>query len=489
MADYINYLLTHEITPDGEVKEIPLEIINQLGYGDFKNIVLTDAEINTILQELPDKSINNANCTKQQQKITSSSMVTFVSGHGNDLDVATRHTIVDAVLTLEFSFPELDYDKGEDGSYKLFKTGNQKGQKRIKKTSYFDILVPDVFKTEAAFRKAFEKYIEKSVSLQIAMGEPGPSAPMSMAEKNDWTTKFSVCKPDVCLQHFSSSEIDIYIVENAYNLLNNSDIKNPTDCDLIEFNRVIRHILRANFINTWDEELKSVKDPDELWCKHYLKLLLDTKNNIDKPKVWVLKRISKSSFDRYYQLKPNENEAHEYRVHEGLHIFDFRQVTGAEVLDKSEQTVVQFNTWKEALKRESPDPTDENEMLDTNNLKNPEFRSKFFEHIKTEFPIMSVAAKPVQTTLAEKNKAIRRAVAGILYSIEKENLYLSEICLLGFLLDIKMLTVYDPACRPITHTVVDAEGNEILSTTRSGLVRPVDEVYNILDQFLTQRSQ
>ena len=468
---------------------IPVQIINQLGYGDFKNIVLTDAEINNILRTLNAKSMENANCTKQQQHTTSSSMVTFVSGHGNDLDVATRHTIVDAVLTLEFSFPELDYDKGPDGSYKKFASGKQAGQKKIKKTSYFDILVPDVFKTEAAFRKAFEKYIEKSVNLQIAMGEPGPSAPMSMAEKSDWTTLFSACKPDVCLQHFSSSEIDIYIVENAYNLLNNSALKTPTDCDLIEFNRVIRHILRANFINTWDEELKNVKDLDELWCKHYLKLLIDTKKTPDKPKVWVLKRISKSSFDRYYQLKPNEGEDPAYRVHEGLHIFDFRQANGAEVVDNSGQTVVQFNTWKEALKRVSPDPTDENEMLDTNNLKNPEFRAKFFEHIKTKFPIMSVAAKPVPTTLPEKNKAIRRAIAGILYSIEKEELYLSEICLLGFLLDIKMLTVYDPACRPVTHTIIDAEGNEMLSTTRSGLVRSVDNVYNILDPFLTQSSQ
>jgi len=202
-----------------EKDSIPLQIINQLKYGRFTNIVLKDAEINTILGQLKVNSGENPNCTPQQKRKISSSMVAFVSGHGNDLDVATRHTIVDAVLTLEFSFPELN----DDGSYKLFKSGSQVGKKRVKKTSYFDILVPTVFKTEAAFRKAFEKYIEKSVYLQIAMGEPGPSAPMSTAEESNWTTAaFSLCSSsDVCLQYFSSSEVDIFIVENAYNLLNN----------------------------------------------------------------------------------------------------------------------------------------------------------------------------------------------------------------------------------------------------------------------------
>jgi len=479
-----------------EEDSIPLKIINQMGYGNFTNTVLKDADINSILQQLKKKPVSNPNCTPKQKGEISSSMVTFVSGHGNDLDIASRHTIVDAVLTLEFKFPELDYDNGEDGSYKLFKSGNQKGKKRVKKDSYLDILVPAVFKTEAAFRKAFETYIEKSVYLQIAMGEPGPSAPMSTAEKSDWTTitEFSLCSSgDVCLKNFSSSEVDIFIVENAYLLLQNylsslssssssSAVTPLTDCDLIEFNRVIRHILRANFIEMWNSDA-TIKKQDDLWMKHYLKLIRATikatGENRAKPKVWVLKRVSKSSFDRYYQLKPNEGEDPKYRVHEGLHIFDLRDEAGKEI-----PNVVEFNVWKEALKRESPDPTDKNEMLDTNNLIKNACETRFFDYVKTKFPITGITPANI-----EKNKAKRRAIAGILYSIESKELYLSEICLLGFLLGV-LLTLYDPACRPVTHTISDAKGVPILSTTRSGLPRlDVDGVYNTADHLLTQYSQ
>jgi hypothetical protein len=231
----------------------------------------------------------------------------------------------------------------------------------------------------------------------------------------------------------------------------------------------------------WNSDA-TIKKQDDLWMKHYLKLIRATikatEENRAKPKVWVLKRVSKSSFDRYYQLKPNEGEDPKYRVHEGLHIFDLRDEAGEEI-----PNVVEFNAWKEALKRESPDPTDKNEMLDTNNLSNENCRNRFFYYVKTKFPTTGVSP-----TDAAKNKAIRTAIAGILYSIESKELYFSEICLLGFLLGV-LLTVYDPACRPITHTISDAKGVEILSTTRSGLVRPVDDVFKIADQFLTQSSQ
>jgi hypothetical protein len=351
---------------------------------------------------------------------------------------------------------------------------------QITKTSYLDILVPEFYKTETAFRKAFEKYIEKNVYLQMAMGEPGPSAPMSMAEEQSpWSLPIGgMCRErDVCLAGFSSSEIDIFIVENAYSLLYGSDIKAPTNCNLIEFNRVIRHILRANFIQIWDEKPGDQRNPDELWKKHYLKLLVDTKKNLDKPKIWVLKRINKSSFDRYYQLKPNEGEEPEYRVHEGLHIFDWREKNGLEV-----PGVIDFNEWKDTLRIER-NPKESNKALDKNNLKDAIFKTKFFNKVIEKFPL---AGSPQEI---KKNRAIRIAIAGILYSIQNEELYLSEICLLGFLLDIDMLTVYDPACRPLTHTITDEKGVEMLSTTRSGqFVRP-DDVYNIMDKFLTQLSQ
>jgi hypothetical protein len=51
-----------------------------------------------------------------------------------------------------------------------------------------------------------------------------------------------------------------------------------------------------------------------------------------------------------------------------------------------------------------------------------------------------------------KQEAIKRAIKqGIMHSIDKGELYLSEICLLGFLLQLK-LQLWDPACRPLERT-------------------------------------
>jgi len=455
-------------------KEDARGIIRQLGYVavDENKIILTDADImNGILPQLKEKSSRNTNCKKDRTKKTvkktvTSSMVTFVSGHGNDLDVATRSTIVNAIMENEFTFPQVN-DRGDVTKQKP------------KKTSYYDILVPHAFSTEDELREAFENYIESSVYMQMAMGEPGPSAPMSLAgeQKSGWLTEFSSCNNrDVCLSGFSSSEVDIFIVENAYFLLqqyltSTQPPEIPTDCDLIEFNKVIRHILRANFLDIWTESVRD-QTGEDMWKIHYLRLLQETKRDPTNPEIWVLKRINKFSYDRYYQLKPNEGEEPEYQVHEGLHIFDLRGTDGVEV-----GNVVDLE-WKESLKKE---PEKGNPELDTNNLKNPAAKDKFFSYVKTKFPIAGADAA--------KNKSIIRAIAGILYSIEKEELYLSEICLLGFLLDIKMLTIYDPACRPITHTVFDKEGNEVFSKTRSGFIRKTDEIIKYPDSLTRQLTQ
>lgn len=477
-----------------ESKAIPLKIIGQLDYGIQNKIILEDADINAVIQELSQKAPKNRICARVQNitkkrmqtktttrkskpsspaSETSTSMVGVFSGHGNDLDRATRSTIVDAIMGLQFSFPQLKDDGTDDKKSK------------IKKTSYQDILVPALYKKESAFRTAFEKYITDSVYLQIAMSEPGPSAPMSLAEDQSALTKaFGSClnESDIDLKEFSSSEVDIYIVANAYWLLYKKLQRPPSDCDLIEFNRVIRHMLRANFIYIWDEELKEQKGQD-LWKKHYLKLVKDTIKNIQNPKIWVLKTLNKFSYDRYYQLKPNQGEDPNYRVHEGFHIFDFRDANGNEVVNAQGQTIVDFSNWKITMQREGAKAR--NDLLDTNNLKNPDFRKRFFDYVKNRFPITGVPP-----TVSTGNKAIRTAIRGILYSIEHDELYLSEICLLGFLLEIQMLSLYDPACRPFTHTVTTDKGKEIISTTRSGKVREgVDDVYGALDSYLEENTQ
>lgn len=492
MADFLADAIVSDAAAVQPEKKDALKIIGQLGYSGITGdkIILTDSEILThILPQLAAISAMNRNCTTAQKRSVTSSAVLFASGHGNDLDVSTRPKIVEAILGLEFKFPEL----GADGSYKLFASGRQKGEKKVKKSSYLNILVPYVYKTEADFRRAFVSYIEKSVYVQMAMGQPGPSAPMSLAEEpSEWVKQFSACSAnqEVCLQGFSSSEIDIFVVENAYALLqqylSTPPIKPPLkNCEMIEFNRVIRHILRANFIDIWAESIGEQKGGD-MWKRHYLKLLQETISKPSNPEIWVLKRLNKFSYDRYYQLKPNDGEEPEYRVHEGLHIFDFRDPGGIEVKVPGNGTIVDFTSWKNTLIKEGPEKS--NTKLDTNNLKNPAFRTKFFEYVKGRFPTAGVAPSEIEKS---PEQAIRTAIAGILYSIENAELYLSEICLLGFLLGIQMLTLYDPACRPLTHSVFDDKGNEIVSTTRSGLVRPTDEIEvgKMRDSLITQLSQ
>ena len=177
-----------------------------------------------------------------------------------------------------------------------------------------------------------------------------------------------------------------------------------------------------------------------------------------------------------------------------------------------------FNDWKRKLQQQV-NPELSNVFLDANNLKvsTPEldFKERFFGYVKLRFPttaaeVTKAAQEAVAAGVASadqaaivaranaaaiqkeitKNKAIRTAIRGILYSVEKAQLYLSEICLLGFLLDIKMLTLYDPACRPLTHTITDEKGKDKEFILRSGFKIPTaNDVYGYLDTYDTLSSQ
>jgi len=397
--------------------------------------LLTDEQVKSIISVLHNKSRQNINCKETDKNKIGSSCCLFVSGHGDDLEVNTRNSIVDVVMGIEFKFP--------------MPNG------KMKETSYSNILVPsNAYPNKKQFQKAFTEYLEKSVYLQMAMGEPGPSAPM-----NDSDIKYSTPEnPQNIYFYLSSSEIDIALVANAYRLLAETNPAIiPTNCDLMEFNRVIRHQLRANFIKIWDENPKLIENKEQQWMIHYLRLLENTKENPNKPKIWVQKRLNQHSYDRYYQLAPNDGENPDFRVHEGLHIYDLRNEQGVEV-----PSLVQFNkinSWKETvgkktgILRASTSSQMTNVELDINNLNNKVFRDSFLKYVETK-----LSGSRSSTESVKKITAIK----GILKSIEKKELYLSEICLLGFLLDIQMLTIWDPACRPL------ADEKRTIGTTRTG---------------------
>lgn len=426
--------------------------------------LLTDEQITgDILPNLRTMALENINCSENDKTITTSSGCFFVSAHGNDLEVGTNVTIVDAIMSNIF---EID---SPDGT-------------ATNATNYPDLLVSGkAYRNNSEFRRAFEKYITESMYIQIALGLPGPSAPMSGADVGLYEKGDIIPSNQTQNQYvLSTSELDIAVVANSYRLLKDFHPPSspfPTKCDLIEFNKVIRHQLRANFIKIWDEERTKNIDPDEYWTIHYLKLLEYTQRNPNKPQIWVLKRLNKFSNDRYYQLEPKEDEPVEFRVHEGLHLFDLRNNDGQEIPDVV--NFDKFSKWKKSIEikskklREATQAQITNDDLDFSNLKDSDFRKTFKEYVQT------LGLPPAKIAAIER----------ILLSIEKKQLYLSEICLLGFLLDIKMLTLFDPACRPLTSSSLTEASTRTGAFYKGFLYGSAAKKYDTLLEELSQPIQ
>lgn len=495
-------------------KSIPQQIIEQLGIiqGDYKTPILTDAQINSLLEKIKTKCSGYRGPAK-------SFMGLFVSAHGDDLDVATRFTIIDG-LELEFDFPKINADGDDETITKITKKrGKSKTETKtvVEVDNYIHILTnfTDEIKkkrVEKDYEKKFKQYIEQSVYLQIAMGQPGPSAPMSTEADDD--LKPTDAKRGIW-DYLSSSAADLAIVSNTFALLNDTTLppsaasaaaaapSYPNPCELEEVVKICRHMLRANFVELWDNTGKL--SGDALWTKHYLDLIKKTKRDIDKPQIWIQKKLTKYSYDRRYQLAPNKGEDPAYNAFEGLHIVDFRDENGEEVLEgslgqpglvsflpisKTPIPVIYSNKGDPLNKIDDVQLTALKSNLHINNLKFKTFRDRFYNYIRrVKFPIgaAAVAARLSQEQIEENFNKVR-AIRSILYAIENEELYLSQICVLAFLLEIDLCEIFDPACRPLSHTVFDKDGKEIITSLRSGTVRD-NNIYDALDTFDTQLTQ
>lgn len=249
-------------------------------------------------------------------------------------------------------------------------------------------------------RPDIERYINNNVKLCIAMGLPGPTSPMG-EEIDDGRWPGS-----------TTSEIDLNIVRNIYKLFNNDQtrcIGNPPCLKTVNF--IIRRQLRANFMKIW----KSY--PTGTWGQFFRRLM-------GMHEIWVQKEFNtETSFDRSYFLRPNVGENPIYRVHEGIHLIDMRDENGDTIPNL---VLPSYNV-----------------DFDVNNLEFPECRARldaYFHSLyagvkKTQMKIYETVFNTIMEKINNRNNPI---------------VLLSDIILLGFLLKIENLQLYDPTCRPLS---------------------------------------
>jgi hypothetical protein len=261
-------------------------------------------------------------------------------------------------------------------------------------------------------KDSIKEYIEKSVFMIIAMGMICVPAPMHTEIK---TGGF---RPN-----FTTSELDIVIpktffnVFNKYNKDNDYKIKlNNENLDLLH--SLIKSQLRLNFYKIWSE-------PSPIALGEEDKELSRVKLLMKRKEIWVLKKLtSDGSLDRSYYLSPNKGESIKYFPHEGLHIIDIRDTNNQEMTDETMTDETNRDKMIGQLKDRLPSP-DTSRMLKTKFIQKNEKRNspdtkeeKIFDRIMNEIKVTAW-------------------------------IDLSTIIMLGYILDIKKLYIYDPACRPL----------------------------------------
>jgi len=393
---------------------------------------LSDDNIETLLTGLHAEAIQRY----PTLNYTTSSMVCYFSGHGHDGDISDRNKITETIQVGTFSFIE---------------------NSRKKQRNYFDVLLSGLSKASISRKRAqlllaFENYIENCIFMQMSMGEPGPSSPMSGPD-------FDILGRWYAL---SSSEVEIALVGNSYYLLYEklnpeNDAAQPCNvCDLMELNRLIRIQLRANFRKLWLDNNKNLSFDDQ-WQKDYLKLLKDDR-------VWVQKLMTKNTADRYYELAPSDTDLKSYRVHEGLLLFLFLMFNGLQLqvpgaVPKPVVDYGEFKNWLTETEKSMDGYVggDKDEYQETLNLHRNEsnfmeesFCRKFLGSVdvwlNNKPPAISYGVCSVSGILKAN---IMKVIEAILISVREKKLWLSQICFLGFLLNIQFYTLWDPACRPL----------------------------------------
>jgi hypothetical protein len=306
-----------------------------------------------------------------------------MTGHGSDLDVRLRISIIDEMLkTFEDFAPE---------------------------------------------KAALSRYITNNVSLTMAMGLPGPSAPMQIPlEKNErWAG-------------LTTSEVDVQIVRNIYQLFEQyigGASATPDMLDVLDY--IVKQQLRANFMQIWGRggefQLKTKGD----WEADIVRLMR-------MEEIWVTKKVKPDSADRYYQLRPNEGEDPNFRAREGLHLIDMRDVGGFEI-----PNLVLPVTESRLGPKRNPLPTSRD--FDINNIQFPEAKRRLEAYF---YGVLGIQR-------ATKEDNAFKLITDKIFSKTEPQLFLSELIMLGYLLRIQRLQIYDPLCRPL-------EDASLVSATRSG---------------------
>jgi hypothetical protein len=283
----------------------------------------------------------------------------MIQGHGDDLDIHSRDNLMHAIMA---NYP-----------------------------------------TMASDQEVIVNYINRNVKLCIAMGLPGPSAPMGTEEEHGrWAG-------------LTTGEIDIAIIRNIFNLFNNDQTHcnaNPSCLDILNF--IIRRQLRANFMKIWKTY------PTGSWGQFFKKLM-------GMNEIWVQKTFDAYiSTDRSYFLRPNVDEDPDFRAHEGIHLMDMRDAYG----DIIPGLVL-------------PSDTD----FDINNLEFTECATRFERYFRTLYPGIN---KRDPHYLAFKT------IVAKINNRDDPTVMLSDIILLGYLLKIENLQLYDPTCRPLSDSTREA---------------------------------
>ena len=272
------------------------------------------------------------------------------------------------------------------------------------------------------------KYIEDSVHLTISMGFPGPSAPM---EVENTEGRFS---------GLTTSETEIEIPRNFFRLFNkyNSDKSielNDENLRILHF--LIRRQLRTNFRIFWGCGGHLLKKGSD-WR-------VQINNLLNRYEIWVLKKVLPGSMDREYSLKPNEGEDPEFRAHEGVHMIDTRHPQMSELV---KDIKIILNKQRERISDIKPGE------FDKNNLQ----KSNARQRLELAFQNILLTKDLIQT----RSRKIQKAFNSILDDIEHNQIvYLSQIIMLGYLLGIEKLYIYDPACRPLSDSDVPAMAAKI----------------------------
>jgi hypothetical protein len=297
-----------------------------------------------------------------------------MTGHGSDLDARVRPTLIDEML----------------GAFEDFE-----GE-----------------------RAALSRYITNNVSLTMAMGLPGPSAPMQVQlEDNErWAG-------------LTTSEADVQIIRNIYQLFDQymASVGNPpVTPDMLDvLDYIVKQQLRANFIQIWGPggEFKLKKKGN--WQTDVSRLMR-------MEEIWVSKRLTASSVDRHYQLRPNGKDEDEFRAREGLHLIDMRDRRGFEIPD----LVLPVGESGRGPHRNPLPDTDE---FDINNLQFPEARARLEHYFYVGLNIQRGTKEDIAFKL----------ILDKIFSKRTPDVFLSELILLGYILRIQHLQIFDPLCRPL----------------------------------------